>query len=406
MRQSPETNKDFGYIVLPITISEGERLEDLAKSDRFKAILKVITSLSIQDERLVEELKTSTAQKKHETSAIIKIDEVIEQLLQADFEKINQTLKLVIWQRVGRANWLPFQDARSYVQSLNLKNQKSWKQFLKNGNLPPNVPRSPNLVYETSGWKGFGDWLGTNIVRDKDFWPFKKARAFARGLGLKSSTEWKAYAKSPKRNPYIPAYPGPRYANEGWKGYGDWLGTRSTSEYRSFKDAREYAHSLNLNSSAEWYAHTKKPNFPDDIPKAPSHKYKNDGWNGFPDWLGKNDLMPGEGYLPYEEARAFVHSLKLKNGKQWQAFAKTAERPRRVPAYPDREYKNKGWSNTADWIGHTNPSKGYKEWPSFEQAKLYAQSLNLKSVSEWRAFVKTPQFNSSYPTNPSGVYAR
>jgi hypothetical protein len=54
---------------------------------------------------------------------------------------------------------------------------------------------------------------------------FKDARAFARGLKLKNGTEWLAYVKSGKRPHDIPAYPYDAYADAGWMGLGDWLGT-------------------------------------------------------------------------------------------------------------------------------------------------------------------------------------
>ena len=63
----------------------------------------------------------------------------------------------------------------------------------------------------------------------KKVWrPFEEAREFARSLKLRSQTEWKQYCKSGKdgipRLNDIPANPGIIYKNNGWKGYPDWLG--------------------------------------------------------------------------------------------------------------------------------------------------------------------------------------
>ena len=42
-------------------------------------------------------------------------------------------------------------------------------------------------------------------------------------------------------NPYL------TYKNKGWVGYGDWLGTgRSEGSWKTYKEAREYVHSLKL----------------------------------------------------------------------------------------------------------------------------------------------------------------
>jgi hypothetical protein len=75
------------------------------------------------------------------------------------------------------------------------------------------------------GWTGIGDWLGISRRRPGAGWrPFKKARAFVRGLKLKSQSEWFNYKKSGRKPADIPAVPNEAYANDGWAGYGDWLG--------------------------------------------------------------------------------------------------------------------------------------------------------------------------------------
>jgi len=53
---------------------------------------------------------------------------------------------------------------------------------------------------------------------------FKKARAFVRGLGLKSAIEWRDYSKSGTMPEDIPIAPHHVYANDGWAGWSDWLG--------------------------------------------------------------------------------------------------------------------------------------------------------------------------------------
>ena len=49
------------------------------------------------------------------------------------------------------------------------------------------------------------------------------------------------------------------------------------------------------------------------FPANPSGVYKNDGWAGIGDWLGTGRIANQNMiYLPFEEARAFVHSLGLR----------------------------------------------------------------------------------------------
>jgi hypothetical protein len=131
--------------------------------------------------------------------------------------------------------------ARSYVHRLGLQSHIDWVDYCKSGKKPNDIPTSAQYVYAEAGWSGWGDWVGTS--RRRGGWqPFKKARAFVRGLGLKSHLEWSAYCKSGKKPNDIPAYPREKYLKEGWAGYGDWLGyVRSGrgSEARSKKGTGE-----------------------------------------------------------------------------------------------------------------------------------------------------------------------
>ncbi|MDB4485435.1 hypothetical protein N9079_03265, partial [bacterium] len=59
-------------------------------------------------------------------------------------------------------------------------------------------------------------------------------------------------------------------------------------KYRPFKEAREFARSLNLSSQKAWIVFCKSGKLPDGIPSNPSRNYKDKGWKGMRDWLGTN----------------------------------------------------------------------------------------------------------------------
>src|SRR6516165_9585259 len=106
----------------------------------------------------------------------------------------------------------------------------------------------------------FGDFAGAISTRIWDSigranWrSFEDARDYARSLHLKTSLEWKVYARSDARPSDIPMYPRFIYSNNGWRNWKDWLGhgrSPMTKNTRSFSDARAFAHSLGLRSFAE-----------------------------------------------------------------------------------------------------------------------------------------------------------
>ena len=118
------------------------------------------------------------------------------------------------------------------------------------------------MLFRSKGWAGIGDWLGTGNIanRYKKFRVFKKARAYARNLGIKNFTEWRTFTKSGKLPTDIPTNPRATYKNEGWTGYGDWLGTGAIAthlrKYRTFSEARTFVQQLNFKNFKEWQTYT------------------------------------------------------------------------------------------------------------------------------------------------------
>jgi hypothetical protein len=123
----------------------------------------------------------------------------------------------------------PFEESREFVRSLKMKCQTDWRTFASSGNLPDDIPTNPNRSYKDKGWSGYGDWLGTGTIapRLRKCRPFKEARQFARGLGLKNKTEWFEFVKLGGLPDDIPTNPNKRHKGEGWTGYADWLASET-----------------------------------------------------------------------------------------------------------------------------------------------------------------------------------
>ncbi|MBI3725147.1 hypothetical protein HY251_14535 [bacterium] len=206
----------------------------------------------------------------------------------------------------------PFEQARTFVRRLGLRSRNEWQSLVDGdmparGTLPQDIPRAPHLTYAGKGWTNWGDWLGTGRVnnRERTFVSFEEARKLVRGLGLKSVAEWRACTKGALPGvaglpDNVPRAPEVHYQNDGWRGYGDWLGTGtiapSLRRYRPFKDARRFARSLRLDpqdSRRAWRefcrrARTQPGLLPADIPAAPHAVYTDEGWKSYADWLGRD----------------------------------------------------------------------------------------------------------------------
>jgi len=305
----------------------------------------------------------------------------------------------------------PFGRARAVARRLKLRSKTEWNEFTKSGKLPADIPTDPPRVYSDAGWVGWGDWLGTGRIsnRERQFRPFSKARAFARSLNLKGVAEWKSFTTSGKLPADIPANPAGTYAQAGWVGMGDWLGTGNIAnmrrQFRSFTEAREFAHTLNLTGREEWRAFAKSGKLPTDIPTAPERTYKDKGWVGFGDWLGTGRIPnKDKSFRPFAAARAFVRSLKLKSHAEWRAYYKSGKLPADIPTDPLRIYANEGWAGFGDWLGTGRTANQLRQYRPFSQARSFAHSLKFSSGTEWRAFIKLGVLPADIPAKPDRTY--
>lgn len=154
--------------------------------------------------------------------------------------------------------------------------------------------------------KNVHSYLEREVARPKKVWrPFKEARSWAQNYaqahGIRTMKAWKKMDKTvlPKD---IPSRPEKYYQDDGWKGYGDWLGT----------------------SEKELKAIMKE--------KQSKREYKSK-------------------HRCFEEARAIIRNMGFKSCMEWWHFAtKENLHKLRIPTRPDRDYADK-WISTEDWIG-------------------------------------------------------
>ena len=183
-------------------------------------------------------------------------------------------------------NWRTFEAAHQFVLGLKLKSRRDWRRFVAGADCPKDIPRLPERVYQDLGWKGWGDFLGTGNARKGNFFSYQEAKAIVHTYGLKSVVEWRQFCGKGKKPKQIPAAPALHYKDKGWVSWGDFLGTnriaRGRVKWRSFKEARNFARSLDLTTYKEWanFVH-----LPSDIPRNPENIYKRD-WKGREDWIG------------------------------------------------------------------------------------------------------------------------
>jgi len=248
------------------------------------------------------------------------------------------------------------------------------------------------------------------VLVQKLFRPFLEARKFVHVLKLKNADQWRKYSRSDKRPEDIPSTPSVTYKNNGWKSWGDWLGTVSTAtknrKFRTFEDARKFILSLGLKSYTDWNAYCISGNKPDDIPSAPWNTYKNSGWISTGHWLGTGRVADQlKQYRPFSDARAFVNSLGFKGQKEWFEYCKSVNKPDDIPTAAQKTYK-KDWKSWGDWLGTgkiSNVEKS-KMFRPYKEAQEFVHSLKFIGQNDWNKYCTSDKKPDDIPANPNTTY--
>ena len=416
--------KQFGYVIVPVLLDSVDDRE-LGKT-AFETVLTVLRSLASNDDRIVEYFR-SISEGRRPTDRVVEFDFEISLGTKVDADEFVDSVALEVWSRLAKMSRRPFEEARAFVHSLRLSDNREWRRYCagelpEKGTRPDDIPAAPERIYKSDGWSHWGDWLGTRRPRIfRNFRPFEDARRFARQLGLRDSHEWYAYCRGElpdkvKKPDDIPYGPVSAYRNQGWISMGDWLGTGYVApkmrQYREFKAAREFVHQLGFKNHDEWRRYCngellEKGRKPDDIPTLPNRVYAQTGWITWGDWLQTGNISPlKKAFRPFEEARAFVHELDLTSSSQWPDYCQgklrdKGKKPDDIPVNPGKVYKDQGWISFRDWLGIS--------WLPYAEARAYVRALKLKNFEEWDRYrqgqlLSKGQRHKHIPSNPNAVY--
>jgi superfamily II DNA or RNA helicase len=396
--------KEYGYILLPLIVPRKMEFSEFAETTAFRQVASTITALSIQDERIAEEFR-AIEMGRVPSGKIVEIEGDVPVGMKIKLGDFAQAISTRIWNSVGRANWRNFEEARAFVRSLKLKAFTEWIDYCNSGKRPADIPSNPNGVYARAGWAGYGDWFGTGTIapRLRQYRPFNEARTFVRSLGLKSVVEWQDYCQSGAKPTDIPSDPTYPYADAGWSGWSDWLGTgkrRPGGGWRPFDEARAFSRALGLKTISDWANYCKSGKKPADIPVHPDREYAGVGWAGISDWLGTGKVAPGQSQS-FRRARAFARQLELKSKDEWFEYCRSGKKPADIPTNPRAVYADDGWVGYGDWLG----TRRYRRiWRSFQEVRAYVRKLKLKSASAWREYCKSGKKPADIPSHPHVAY--
>ena len=175
-------------------------------------------------------------------------------------------------------------------------------------------------------------------------------------------------------------------------------------EYLPYQEARKSVHRLGLKSYSDWKNYCKSGKKPNSIPSIPEEVYKSE-WEGWGDFLGTGRKAQFKGeYRSFKSAREYIQSLGLKNQEEWRQYTKGGKKPDDIPAGPGCYYKDKGWKGMGDWLGTGAVASFNKKFRTFASSQEFVRHLGIKSMAEWKGYVKSGKKPDDIPTNPDNYY--
>ncbi len=396
--------KEFGYVILPV-FTDANNKEEIIESEEFKDVLTTIRALASNDERIIEEFKDiSKGKKGNRKDALVQfnIDVNIAELINEN--ELLESIQLKTWDRLAKLSWMPFEKARVYAQSLNLLSIADWVNFYKTNNLPQDIPKVPYYVYKNN-WKNWGDFLGTGTISSQKmhYLSFVQAKRFAVLLSLRSAKEWMLYCKSGKKPSDIPTMANKIYKTQGWKSWGDFLGTNNISKanakYLRFELVKKYVRKHKINTAKHWRIHAKMNKLPKNIPNAINIVYEKSGWKGWKDFFGTGTNE----YLSYADACVILKRKKIRSANHWREFCNTKDFTLlKIPRSPHLFYKE--WKSWGDFLNTMRISDNKIIYRPFKSSKRFVSKLNFKSRTEWIVYCKTGKKPKDIPYGVSRTY--
>jgi len=316
--------------------------------------------------------------------------------------------------RLGR-KWLPFEKALTLVRGQNFKRKEEYVGARKWRDLN-DLPTAPENTYKDQ-WGGWYHFLG-NIkpMRRKpqkqqmpSFATLEEAQRIisrdVKSLGITSSKAYrKAKAWRGKHHlPYEPEY----VYKEDWPGWDIFLGKPKSKNinWTPFLEARHIVRQKKFKSGREyWKAKTWRQTHK--LPYNAHEIYKDQGWSGWDDFLGK-PKSKFKNWPSYEEAKKLVAEAGFTRSEQYEQD-KAWRKKHTLPSEPAYVYKDQGWSGWNDFLLSTYGPRMRKRlarprrvsWPIFAEAQKLVREVAIASKSDYGS--KRKQLG--LPSEPYEVY--
>jgi hypothetical protein len=140
-------------------------------------------------------------------------------------------------------------------------------------------------------------------------------------------------------------------------------------------------------------------------PFNPKTFYGSNIWNNWSEFLNKpiNRKKFHNIYYKYEECKKVIASFKLSSKSDFfRRIKDIMNNNNRIPYNPYKTYKGE-WESWGEFLGTKKIQDNLKVYLSFDDARLWARSLNFKMTKEWR-FLDLDMLPDGIPKKPEKTY--
>jgi hypothetical protein len=269
------------------------------------------------------------------------------------------------------------------------------QEYKKACRIDAKLPSSPDIFYREKGWISWPHFLGRKIT--PPIYPtLEKAKEALKKLS-KTPKVSKDYQRLRVEDPQLPAAPDKIYKEKGWISWPHFLtGRDSIPLYETLERAMQAVQKLDpVPQTMKEYTERRVQD--PALPAEPSKKYRNAGWISYIHFLTGSEVM--QHYQTLEEAMKAVKALK-DTPKSAFEYASKHKYDKRLPASPQKVYRNKGWK---DWTFFSTGKEAIPFYETVEDAMNAVQKLKPlpSNYQEYRLSYKT---DPRLPSNPIRHY--
>ena len=353
LRLSP--GKKFGYILIPLIIPENENATEAAKDTAFEEIVATIRALATQDTRIIEYLRAVSSGSIPKGGSPVDGITKINVLTKVNEEEFNKSIQLKVWDRVAFGNWVSYEEAKKYAQE---KNIKSSEEYLNWKERPNDMPRSVEKIYRNSGWKTWGEFLGTGTIAFylRKYRSYDKAKMYAKSLKCNNLAEWRKI----KHPLDIPVSADKTYKDK-WINWSSFLGTQKVynATWLNYEKAKKIVLKQKLLKKKE-YTKFRQSNkkYLHLLPARPELVYKD--WKSWYEFLGGGYVSTARRvFKSFKENQKFFINKNLSSRRQFYKYTKSNKLPNGMSKSPNTTFI-KEWKGWPDFLGYSTKPQSRK----------------------------------------------